>query len=156
MLSDARLNSAAGRRTLFDSVLARDPEAQLLLLNQHQAFGPKFQEGVSTNAAAGSAPGAVSWTPPGAGATGSVLSIPGLQTAAPILLLAANASVRPAAGLFAIVTQISPTGNENLEDLTLLDQTDPQQWLFIAAVHRNSDWVVYRKLFNFASPAEGE
>jgi len=153
LLSAIDVNSTEGRRAFFETVLAREPEAQLLLLNQKQAFGPTLQEGDSTAASASSVPGAVIWTPPGA--KDSVMSILELQSAAPILLLAARVSVRPASGLFAIVSQVSPTGSENLEDLTLLDQTDPDQWLFIACIRRNSDWVVYRKLFSSASTAEG-
>jgi hypothetical protein len=59
-------------------------------------------------------------------------------------------SARSASGLFAIVSQISPTGGENLEDLALFDETDTNQWLLLVAVRRDGNWVVYRKLFHVA------
>jgi hypothetical protein len=154
-LAGARLHSADGRRALFDAVLEREPEAQVLLLNQKRAFGPTLNPqgvplGVSQSVASSSVRGAFSWPP---GTSGTTVSIPELQSASPVLLLAANASIRPSAGLFAIVSQISPTGNENLEDLTILDETDPQQWLLIAGVRRGSDWIVYRLLLQSASIA---
>lgn len=153
-LSTAELNSAEGRQAFFAAVLAREPQAHVLLLNGRRAYDAAHVEGVLTDGTADAVRGAVSWTPPLAmGTPATVVSIAKLKSAAPILVLAVNVSVRPASGLFAIVAQISPTGNANLEDLALLDQSDPRQWLFIAAVHRESDWIVYRQLFHAASSA---
>jgi hypothetical protein len=148
-VASARVSSAEERQALFESLLAREPEAQVLLLNQKQAHMPTVNKAVPGNAPAGAVPGAVSWTPPPGPdtATGSAQSIPDVSSGAPILQLAAQLSVRPSSGLFAIVSQISPTGNENLEDLALLDQTNPREWLLIVAVRRGSDWVVFRRLF---------
>jgi hypothetical protein len=69
----------------------------------------------------------------------------------PVVSVAQQLSARSASGLFAIVSQISPTGGENLEDLTLFDATDPNQWLLLVAVRRDGNWVVYRKLYRVAS-----
>ncbi len=69
----------------------------------------------------------------------------------PVMSAAQHLSTRSAAGLFAIVSQISPTGGENLEDLALFDETDPNQWLLLVALRRDGNWVVYRKLFHVAS-----
>jgi hypothetical protein len=69
----------------------------------------------------------------------------------PVMSAAQQLSARTAAGLFAIVSQISPTGGENLEDLALFDETDPNQWLLVVALRRDGDWVVYRKSSHGAS-----
>ena len=65
-----------------------------------------------------------------------------------VATVAQQLSARSASGLFAIVSQISPTGGENLEDLALFDETDPNQWLLIVAVRRDGNWIVYRTLFH--------
>ena len=56
-------------------------------------------------------------------------------------------SVRPSVGLFSLVSQISPNGGDNFEDLTILDSTDPNQWLLVIEVPRDDGLVVYRGLF---------
>ena len=55
--------------------------------------------------------------------------------------------VRPRSGLFSLVSQISPTGGGSLEDLALLDATDPRQWLLLAALRRGDKLLIYRKLY---------
>ena len=50
-------------------------------------------------------------------------------------------------GLFALVSQIAPTGGGNFEDLALLDPADDRQWLLLVAVRRGNDWHLYRKLY---------
>jgi hypothetical protein len=154
-LATAVVSSTEGRQALFDAIFKQEPAAQVLLLNQNRAFSPALPENESADDSANAQPGAVA-RPPGAVDRNSVaVAFPELQAKAPVLVLAASASFRPAAGLFAIVSQISPTGGGNLEDLTVLDQSDPQQWLLILAVRRNSDWFVYRKLLIPDPSAEG-
>ena len=51
---------------------------------------------------------------------------------------------RPEAGLFQSICQISPSGHSNLEDLRLLDSTDPQDLLLLVAVPRDNNLVVFR------------
>jgi hypothetical protein len=51
-------------------------------------------------------------------------------------------------GLFAVVSQISPTGGKDFEDMPLVDPSDPGQWLLIVAVDRGSDLDIYRKLYS--------
>jgi hypothetical protein len=51
-------------------------------------------------------------------------------------------------GLFGVVSQLSPTGGDDFEDLSLLDPSDPAQWLLIVVVPRGNDLVVYRKLYS--------
>jgi hypothetical protein len=50
-------------------------------------------------------------------------------------------------GFFAVVSQISPSGGKDFEDMTLVDPSDPAQWLLIVAVDRGDDLDIYRKLY---------
>jgi hypothetical protein len=50
-------------------------------------------------------------------------------------------------GLFAVISQISPTGGKDFEDMALLDPTDPDQWLLVVAVDRGDQLHIYRKLY---------
>ena len=57
------------------------------------------------------------------------------------------ACVRPQVGLFSIVSQIAPTGAPDLEDLAILDPTDPTQRLLVVVEHEGDDVYVYRRLY---------
>ncbi|MFW6162756.1 MAG: hypothetical protein ACODAJ_08280, partial [Planctomycetota bacterium] len=57
------------------------------------------------------------------------------------------ACVRPQVGLFSVVSQISPTGAPDFEDLALLDPTDPDQWLLVLIERHGDDLYVYRRLY---------
>jgi hypothetical protein len=50
-------------------------------------------------------------------------------------------------GFFSVVSQISPTGGGNFEDLTILDPTDPEQWLLVVIMRQGDGYVVYRRLY---------
>lgn len=50
-------------------------------------------------------------------------------------------------GLFAVVSQLSPTGGPDFDDLALLDPSDPRQWLLVVIVDSADDLVVYRRLY---------
>jgi hypothetical protein len=50
-------------------------------------------------------------------------------------------------GLFAVVSQISPSGGRDFEDMALIDTSDPDQWLLIVAVDRGDELDLYRKLY---------
>lgn len=56
-------------------------------------------------------------------------------------------SARAPEKLFAVASQVSPNGGPDLEDLALLDQTDPGQSLLVIAVDRGADLVLYRRLY---------
>jgi len=58
-----------------------------------------------------------------------------------------DACVSPTVGLFSVVSQISPNGGRDFEDLTLLDPTDENQWLLVIVVPNGDDLLVYRKLY---------
>ena len=50
-------------------------------------------------------------------------------------------------GLFGVVSSIAPHGGRQLEDLSLLDPSDPRQWLLVVGVEEGENWIVYRKLY---------
>jgi hypothetical protein len=58
-----------------------------------------------------------------------------------------DASANTLGGLFAVVSQMSPNGGRDFEDLALLDPSDPDQWLLIIAVDRGDELELYRKLY---------
>jgi hypothetical protein len=49
-------------------------------------------------------------------------------------------------GLFSLTSQVGPTGSEDLDDLPILDTSDPNLGLLIVVVPRGDDLIVYRKL----------
>lgn len=51
-------------------------------------------------------------------------------------------------GLFNVVSQISPTGGKDFEDLALLDPSDGRQWVLIVVVEQADELIVYRKLYS--------
>ena len=51
------------------------------------------------------------------------------------------------AGLFSIVTSISPHGGRQLEDMSLVDPSDTRQWLLVVGVEDGLNWIIYRKLY---------
>ncbi len=53
----------------------------------------------------------------------------------------------PHGGLFNVVSQISPNGGTDFDDMALVDPSDPRQWLLIVMVDRGDELVVYRKLY---------
>jgi len=56
-------------------------------------------------------------------------------------------SLQGQGGLFSVVSQISPNGGRDFDDLALVDPSDPEQWLLVIAVAQADDVDVYRKLY---------
>ena len=125
---------ASGRQVLRDVLLASEPDAEVLLFN-----GPDIYDVGRDTEVKRVLPG------PNAGSAGR--SSYGSNSFSPIGLLVKNMSVQDPARLFAVVSQISPTGSDYLEDLTLVDEGDSGQWLLVVALRRDNDWLVFRKLF---------
>ncbi len=48
---------------------------------------------------------------------------------------------------FSLVSQISPQGAGSLEDLAILDSSDPDQWALVIVEHKGDDYHVFRKLY---------
>lgn len=89
------------------------------------------------------APSIVSTLPPGytdPGGFPAVLSDPHIE-------LVKRVALRPARGFFSLVCQIGPDGSDGFEDLSLVDSSNLEEWLLVIVVHKNDDWVVYRKLY---------
>ncbi|MES2789389.1 MAG: hypothetical protein V4719_07195 [Planctomycetota bacterium] len=59
----------------------------------------------------------------------------------------ADVSMLQDAGLFSVVSRIAPHGGRQLEDLSLVDPSDPRQWLLMVGIEEDQDWIVYRKLY---------
>lgn len=53
--------------------------------------------------------------------------------------------VRNQGGLFQVVSQTSPSGGKNYEDLSILDPSDPKQWLVVIFVPGEDQDMIYRK-----------
>ena len=53
-------------------------------------------------------------------------------------------------GLFRHVSQISPTGGDSLEDIAVLDESNPSKWLLVIAVEEGKDLIIYRRLYTQA------
>lgn len=62
--------------------------------------------------------------------------------------LLSQLNARQPEGLFSLVSQLSPAGGETFEDLTLLDPTDPNQWLLVAVYEDGDDIHVVRRVFH--------
>jgi len=56
-------------------------------------------------------------------------------------------SARPEVGFFGAVSQISPHGGRNFEDLSILDPSDPKQSVLVAVVKQGNDYVICRRLY---------
>lgn len=60
-------------------------------------------------------------------------------------------------GLFGAVSRVSPHGGANFEDMTLLDPSDPNQWLLVIARPDGENMTIYRRLYQLPSvPADAE
>jgi|GEM_PF-4397653 len=64
--------------------------------------------------------------------------------------------VRERFGWFSVAGRISPTGSNNFEDVTLLDATDPSQWLLVICEKRGDDFYIHRRLYTIESTPEGK
>ncbi|MCH9727772.1 MAG: hypothetical protein K0U86_22965, partial [Planctomycetes bacterium] len=53
--------------------------------------------------------------------------------------------VRNQMGLFQIISQTSPSGGNNYEDLSILDPSDPKQWLVVVYVPGKDQDTIYRQ-----------
>jgi hypothetical protein len=58
-----------------------------------------------------------------------------------------DVSVNRLGGLFDVVSQLSPTGGKDFEDMALVDPSDPDEWLLVVAVENGGDVDLYRKLY---------
>lgn len=62
-----------------------------------------------------------------------------------------SSSLREEAGMYSVVSQLSPKCDDFLEDLPILDSTDDSTWLLLITVQAGNRWEIYRKLINTKS-----
>lgn len=117
----------SGRQALRDALLSDEPGAVALVINGSRVFDLTREQPIGDDPALG------------------------LNSLSPLGALLRTMSVRAPHGLFEVVSQVSPMGTEVLEDLAVVDETDPRQWLLIVAVRRENNWFAYRKLFRLGS-----
>lgn len=67
-------------------------------------------------------------------------------------LLETSGTVRQGRGFFDYLWQVSPTGHSNLEDLRLLDPSNPAQQMLVIAVPREQNHMVYRFVMPHSGP----
>jgi hypothetical protein len=113
----------AGRKALIGTILEREPNAAVFLFHNTEIVAIHDPERNFT---------ATSQEHPG-------LAVSDLGR------LINSMSNREPKGLFSVVSQIAPTGGVFLEDLSLMDSSNPRQWLLGVAVKRDNEWIVYRK-----------
>ncbi|MBI1310002.1 hypothetical protein GC176_01755 [bacterium] len=53
-------------------------------------------------------------------------------------------------GLFGAVNRVSPHGGANFEDMTLLDPSDPNQWLLVIVRPDGENMTIYRRLYQLS------
>ena len=126
----ASLQATDRRDTLLNHLQDQLPAAQILLLHLNDSWKPDRLPTESTTEPS-------DLTDDEAGTNVHGLPVSFLTTI----------SARARSGYFHIVSQISPNAAGNLEDLTLLDDTDPGQWLLlIVTSDEEGNYSIYRRL----------
>ena len=134
-LDGESLRDTDRRNTLLNDLQARLPEARILLLHLDRSWEPDQISATSDTHPDESAG-------PGGGTADSEPNIRELPVD-----LARSISARAPSGMFHIVSQISPNAAGNLEDLTLLDRSDPRQWLLLIITSDDEgNYNIYRRL----------
>lgn len=140
---------ASGRKALRDKFISIDPDAEVLLFNGTQVYR-MTKENDAIEELDGQKLDPVTSQIVRLVKTSSIRGTAGhaaeARNARPTFQYGPPSTPSPA-GFFSIVSQISPTGGENLEDLALLDGSDPNQWLLAVVVRRDGNWIVLRQLF---------
>lgn len=73
------------------------------------------------------------------------------ETYTAVSFLTASA-LRQEAGIYSVVSQLSPKCDDYLEDLPILDSSDEKTWLLIIAVKDGNNWDIYRQLIRNEKP----
>ncbi len=122
--------NAEWQKSLYDGIQAALPESSVLLFTKNQVLELTQGEALQDpNATADS----------------------GVTKHQRLMELVRNVCVRPAVGLFSIVSQISPNGAGDFEDLSILDPDDAGQLLLVIVTRQGNDYVVFRRLFHKGS-----
>ncbi len=118
------------KKSLYDGIQAALPESSVLLFTKNQVFD--LAQGSALQDLGGPAGSADS-------------------KHQRLAELVRKVCVRPAVGLFSIVSQISPNGAGDFEDLSILDPDDAGQLLLVIVTRQGNDYFVYRRLFHKGS-----
>jgi hypothetical protein len=73
------------------------------------------------------------------------------QSAAVTMLSLIPTAKTAQTNVFGLVSQIAPHGAGSLEDLALLDSSDPRQWALVIIKQQGENFEVFRKLY-FVEP----
>ena len=122
--SSGAMATAEWQRRLREGILTLAPQSTVLLCNGHQVTDLTASEKDSRGERAGS---------------------PAAKNSQ-LRQLVHKACVRPASGLFSVVSQVSPNGAGDFEDLAVLDPDDLNQWLLVILEEQGDDYVVFRRL----------
>ena len=57
-------------------------------------------------------------------------------------------AIREEHGMFSVVSQVSPKCDDYLEDLALLDSSNPDEWMLMIVVKDDNQWDVYRRIYS--------
>jgi hypothetical protein len=76
-----------------------------------------------------------------------IVHVYGHRYAFPLSVLR-QTSIRDPRGLFGVVSRISPTGADNFEDLTILDSSNPEEWLLVVVLQDDEGFTVYRRFYS--------
>jgi hypothetical protein len=63
-----------------------------------------------------------------------------------------SATIHPTGGMFAVVSQMSPSGGSALDDAAFLDPEDPQQWALVISVANGDELYCFRRLYHTGEP----
>jgi hypothetical protein len=66
--------------------------------------------------------------------------------------IVSSLTIRPALGLYSLISRVSSHGGNSFEDLAMLDPSDPNQWLLLITFNRGNDLVVLRRLYTGGTP----
>lgn len=136
--------TAEGRAALVDSIIQVVPEAKVLLFNRGKIHLADRNGAFSTDQIRENQTDTMRFVEQKA--TGSDKSTT-IHLNLPILKLIGQACARHPRGLFSIVSQVAPTGADLFEDLTLLDPSDPDEWLLAVIVRQDNEIQVFRRLY---------
>lgn len=119
-----------------------EPAAQVLLFH-----GRKFVDLGSTNDPEEAVRGLLSQQPTHMNRSLAGSTLPGAPQVDPFEQLLLTSCIGDDWGMFAVLSQMAPAGGAGLEDLVLLDPTDPRDWLLVVLVTRDTERMVIRKSY---------
>lgn len=148
-------NALADRTVFNPGTVTAGPAREELVRKVQQAFGPTASVAIFAGGKRYILAGDANLFQTGSGINPEVYNqaaparryYPGMNVNTQQVNFLEDVSLNALGGLFAVVSQVSPTGGKDFEDMALVDPSDPAQWLLVIAVARGNDLDVYRKLY---------